>query len=266
MAAAEGAAPPLDSWIAFAGTLADGAGAVIREHFRHTPVVETKADNSPVTAADREAENLMRTAIEAAYPDHGIRGEEFPDRNAQADTVWVLDPIDGTRSFITGKPVFTTLIAVLHRGTPVLGLIDQPVTRERWIGASNQPTTWNGAEARVRPCPALGRAAMYTTGTEWYGPRERKAFERLRHEVLMTLFSADAYAFGLLASGHIDVAIECQVDPHDFLALVPVVEGAGGVISDWEGNRLDPGGKANVLAAGDSGVHKAAMEVLAAGG
>jgi len=264
MAMAEGAG--LDSWISLAGALADASGSVIRKHFRHHSAVETKTDGSPVTVADREAELVMRAAIEAAFPDHGIRGEEFADHNGQADTVWVLDPIDGTRSFLTGKPVFTTLIAVLHHGTPVLGLIDQPVTRERWVGSASHPTTWNGATARVRPCASLERAAMYTTSTEWCGPEERDAFERLRRKALMTLFSADAYAFGLLTSGHIDVAIECQLDPHDFLALVPVVEGAGGAITDWEGNPLDPHGKANILATGDSAVHKEAMAVLAAGG
>jgi len=263
---AEGAAPPLDSWITLAGTLADASGSVIRKHFRRHSTVETKTDGSPVTAADREAEVVMRAAIEAEFPDHGIRGEEFTDHNGQAETVWVLDPIDGTRSFVTGKPVFTTLIAVLHHGTPVLGLIDQPVTGERWVGSASRPTTWNGVAARVRPCASLEQAAMYTTSTEWCGPEERDAFERLRRKALMTLYSADAYAFGLLTSGHIDVAIECQLDPHDFLALVPVVEGAGGVITDWEGSPLGPHGKANILAAGDPAVHEEAMAVLAAGG
>ena len=256
----------LETWAGFAGTLADAAGAVLRQHFRRGAAVETKADGSPVTAADREAEQAMRAAIAAAWPRHGICGEEFGDRNAGAETVWMLDPIDGTRSFLTGKPVFTTLVAVLHEGEPVIGLIDQPVLRERWLGVANRPTTWNGVTASVRPCPSLTQAALYATGTEWFGPDELAAFERLRHEVLMTLFSADAYAFGLLASGHVDLAVEAGLAPHDFCALAPVVQGAGGRITDWEGRPLDPTRPARVLAAGDPRAHEAARRVLADAG
>ncbi|MDA0654467.1 MAG: histidinol phosphate phosphatase [Proteobacteria bacterium] len=261
--AALGESPPIEAWIEVAGAAADAAGDVIRGAFRRAGAVETKGDGSPVTAADREAERAMRAVIAAAFPDHGIRGEELPERNVAAETVWVLDPIDGTRSFITGKPVFTTLIGVLHRATPVAGLIDQAITGERWIGARGRATTWNGSTARVRGCPGLARAAMYTTGTEWYGPEERAGFDRLRDRVGMTLFSADAYAFGLLASGQIDLVIECRLAPHDFVALLPVVEGAGGIFTDWQGRRPDPAGPANILAAGDPRVHEAAMAVLA---
>ena len=263
MAKADHVAMPLASWISIAEAAADAAGEVLRHAFRNNLTVEAKSDGSPVTAADRDAEAVMRSIIARACPDHGIRGEELEETNAGNETVWVLDPIDGTRSFITGKPVFTSLVSLVHRGEFIIGLIDQPVTADRWVGAEGKTTTWNGLRTKVRPCARLDEAAMYTTGTEWYGTEELGAFERLRQEVLMTLYSTDAYAFGLLASGHIDLAIECQLEPHDFAALIPVVEGAGGIITDWQGNALKPDSPANVLAAGDPKVHKAAIEVLA---
>ena len=251
-----------EDWIAFVGGLADAAGAILRKHFRTNVTAEAKEDGTPVTAADREAEKAMRAAIEGAWPEHGIRGEEFADRNAGAETVWVLDPIDGTKSFLIGIPLFTTLIAVVHRGVPVLGVIDQAVTGERWIGVAGMPTRWNGVAQRVRACESLDTAALHATGTDWCAPEDREAFERLRREVGTTRFSADAYAFGLLASGHLDLAVECELNPHDFCALVPVVEGAGGLITDWDGNALDPARPCRVLAAGDARLHERAMQVL----
>lgn len=263
MATAEHVTMPLASWISTAEAAADAAGEVLRRAFRSGLPVEAKFDGSPVTAADRDAEAAMRAIIAEAFPEHGIRGEELEETNAGQETVWVLDPIDGTRSFITGKPVFATLVSLVYRERVVIGVIDQPVVADRWVGAEGQPTTWNGKQTSVRSCPGLDQAAMYTTGTEWYGVGELNAFERLRHKVLMTLFSTDAYAFGLLASGHIDLAIECRLAPHDFAALIPVVEGAGGIITDWQGNALKPDTPASVLAAGDAAVHKAAIGVLA---
>ena len=263
MATGPGSPAELSEWTRFAGEVADAAGAILRRYFRRPTAVETKADGTPVSAADRDAERAMRAAIEARWPDHGIRGEEFDDRNTDAQTVWMLDPIDGTRSFLTGKPLFATLVAVLHEGAPVVGLIDQPILRERWLGGAGRATTWNGTAARVRPCRALAEAALYSTGTEWFGPDDLEAFERLRREVPMTLFSADAYAFGLVASGHVDLVVEAGLEPHDFCALVPVVQGAGGLITDWEGRPLDPTRRSHVLAAGDPAAHAAARAVLA---
>jgi inositol-phosphate phosphatase/L-galactose 1-phosphate phosphatase/histidinol-phosphatase len=251
-----------EDWISCAASLADTAGEILRRHFRTNSAVETKDDGTPVTPADREVEEVMRTAIEAAWPGHGIRGEEFRDHNAGAETVWVLDPIDGTKSFLAGVPLFTTLIAVVHRGVPVLGVIDQAVTRERWTGAAGLPTRLNGAPQRVRACKSLDSAALHATGTDWCAPQDREAFERLRREAGTTRFSADAYAFGLLASGHLDLAVECELEPHDFCALVPVVEGAGGRITDWNGEALDPARPSRILAAGDAGLHERAMKVL----
>ena len=252
-----------DRFLDLANRMADAAGEVVRRYFRTPMTVTTKGDATPVTVADREAEAAMRRLVEAAHAEHGIIGEEYGSERADADLVWVLDPIDGTRSFITGKPLFGTLIALCFEGRPILGIIDQPITRERWTGAAGCSTTWNGQPAGVRSCAALDQAALYTTGREWYPPRELAAFDRLCGRVKMTQFSADCYAVGLLASGFVDLVVECALAPFDYCALVPVVEGAGGVISDWQGRPLDLESDGRILAAGDTARHAEALAILA---
>ncbi len=254
--------PP--EFVAFGQRLADAGGKVARAHFRTVTGFERKADDSPVTVADREAEAVMRRLIEETYPGHGIVGEEFGSSHADADYVWVLDPIDGTRGFITGKPLFGVLVALVHRDIPILGIIDQPITAERWQGSAGSPTTLNGVPVRVRGCPDLAQAMMYTSAPDWYKGAHETAFLRLKGAVRMCEYGADCYAFGLLALGFVDLAIECDAGPHDYCALVPVVEGAGGVITDWRGGRLGLGSDGTVLAAGDAALHRAARELLAA--
>ncbi len=173
--------------IAFANRLADAGGEVIRRFFRRPIEVDRKIDESPVTVADREAERAMRTLIEAAFPDHGIVGEEFGETRAGAELVWVLDPIDGTRSFIAGQPLFGTLIALVRDGTPVLGVIDAPIMGERWIGAAGRPSTLNEAPIRVRPCPNLEHAVLYAPAHECFAGADRDAFVRLRESAAMTM-------------------------------------------------------------------------------
>ena len=255
-------APCPPEFVAFAHRLADAAGAAIRPHYRAGVAVEVKPDQSPVTVADREAELAMRALIEELYPSHGIIGEEFGRRGAEAEYVWVLDPIDGTRAFITGRPLFGILVALVRRGRPILGIIDQPISGERWVGAEGSATTLDGAPARVRSCPELGAATLFTSAPEWFEGAREAAFLRLKAKVRMTCYNADCYAFGLLAIGFADLAIECALQPYDWCALVPVVEGAGGVISDWQGRRLGLEGDGTVVAAGDAALHQAACEVL----
>ena len=262
MAATDDLPPNLSALTGFALVLADIAGPIVRRHFRAGGAITTKSDSSPVTEADRAVEQAMRDAIRSAYPDHGILGEEFGDTTPDAEWVWVLDPIDGTRSFITGKPVFASLIGLARYGRPVLGIIDQAITGERWLGVTGAVTTLNDAPARVRTCEGLSQAALYTAGPEWFQGADREAFDRLHHEVLMTQYSADAYAFGLLASGHVDLAVECDLKPYDYWALIPVIQGAGGVISDWAGDALTLEGPGKVLAAGDQQVHRRAIATL----
>ena len=243
--------------------LADAAAAVVRRYFRTPVAVDDKADASPVTVADREAEAAMRRLLAAEVPDHGIYGEEHGVERPDAEYVWVLDPIDGTKAFITGKPSFGTLIALLHRGRPILGIIDQAIIGERWLGAAGRPTMLNDAPARVRACPDLGRAALYSTGPEIFSGDEVAAFERLRGAVKLTRYGADCYAYGLLAAGFVDVVAEASLQPYDYCALIPVIEGAGGIVTDWTGGRLGLTRNARVLAAGDARTHAQAMAALA---
>lgn len=252
-----------DAFVAFAGRLAEAAGAAIRPHFRNLTAVERKADSSPVTVADRAAEKAMRDLIEAAYPDHGIHGEEYGVVRPDADHVWILDPIDGTKSFVTGLPLWGTLIALAHRGEAILGVIDQPVLNERWLGAAGRPTTFNGKPVRVRDCPRLEEAALLATTVDLLNPSELAAFEKLRRRVRVNRMAGDCYAYGLLAAGFADLVVDCRVQPYDFAALIPVIGGAGGRITDWEGRPLSLKSPSRLLAAGDHEMHGAAVQLLA---
>ena len=261
-----GSATPGAGAFAFAdvaGRLADTAAAIAMKYFRRDLAVDDKTDLSPVTGADREAEAAMRDILGAAFPEHGIYGEEMGKVRIDAEYVWVLDPIDGTQSFVTGKPLFGTLIALTRLGVPVLGAMDAPALNERWVGIEGRPTTFNGAPARVRGCAELGQAWLYATSPQMFPGGDFDAFERLRARVRRAVYGAECYAYGLLASGHVDLVAEATMQPYDFLALAPIVAGAGGVITDWRGDPLTLGSGGRVLAAGDARIHGAALEVLA---
>jgi myo-inositol-1(or 4)-monophosphatase len=234
-------------------------------------VAERKADASPVTRADREAEQAIRTVIRRHFPEHDILGEEFGGA-AQEDwqarpNCWVIDPLDGTRAFITGRPMFGTLIALLQNGVPVLGLIDQPVTRERWVGLSGQQTRFAGplgGTIGTRCCTGLDTAELSCTSPDMLGA-ERPRWQRLADTVARVTWGGDCYAYGLLALGHIDIVAERDMKLWDYAALVPVVEGAGGMITDWRGGPLRPGSDGTVLAAANAQLHSAAVEGLKEG-
>ena len=233
--------------------LADAAGAAIRPLFRGEWSEERKPDTTFVTEADRAAEAAMRAIIEAERPDDGIVGEEYGTRNEGAGRQWVLDPIDGTTSFIAGRPIFGTLIALVQDGWPVLGVIDQPIAGERWVGRIGHGTTFNGKPACVRSCKELGDAVLGTTTPHQFSGDEVDAFMGLAKSVAerKIIYGGDCYNYGLVASGHVDIVCEAGLKLYDFAALVPVVEGAGGVMSDWQGNPLDAGSDGRVLALGD---------------
>lgn len=248
--------------LAFAERLADRSGEVIRKYFRQPFDIDSKDDDSPVTIADREAEASLRALIAATYPDHGIIGEEFGRERADAEYCWILDPIDGTGSFVTGKPIFGTLIALWHRGEPLLGAIDQPITGERWVGAVGHGTTFNGKPTGVRACSGLAAAALDATDPRMFDDEPR--FEQIRQKVARNRWGSDCYAYALLASGHIDLVIETDLKLWDYATLVPVIEQAGGTITDWRGHPLRQGAAGHVLAAGDARVHAEALEILSA--
>jgi inositol-phosphate phosphatase/L-galactose 1-phosphate phosphatase/histidinol-phosphatase len=256
------AGPVPDDFIALAGELADAAGVVCRRYFRTGFAVDDKSDATPVTIADREAELAMRALIEARFPEHGIVGEEHGRVRADAEWVWTLDPIDGTKSFISGVPLFCTLIGLVRNGSPVLGVVDQPVTRERWLGAVDRGTTLNGKKLAARPCESLARATLFATAPDMFVGSDAPAFDRLRRSVKLTRYGADAYAYALVATGFVDLVCEASLKPHDWCALAPVVEGAGGIMTDWSGAPLTVASDGRVLACGDKRVHAEALRLL----
>lgn len=256
--------PVYPELIGFAERLADAAGPIARRWFRQPVAVDQKDDASPVTVADREVERAIRDLILAERPEDGIIGEEFGSHRAEGESalVWVIDPIDGTRSFITGRPSFGTLIALLRADIPILGIIDQPISGERWIGAAGHATTHNGLPVRTRCCPTLAAATLSTTSPRLFENGDRAAFGRLEAKARDTTFGGDCYQYGLLALGFLDLVVEAKHALYDFAALVPVVEGAGGRMTDWDGRRLRRGADGRVVAAGDIRVHEQALALL----
>ena len=256
----------IEAFIALATSMADKTGPVIMGHFRGALEIETKADLSPVTKADRQAERVMRDLIESERPDDGIFGEELGEVRTGADFVWYLDPIDGTKSFVTGKPLFGTLIGLAWKGVPVLGVMDIPALGERWVGGAGRKTTFNGLPARTRAGRELSQAWICATSPQMFENGGGDDFERLRVGCLQAVWGGDCYIYGLLANGAVDLVAEADLAPYDFAALVPIVEGAGGVMTGWRGEALKlPGGSdsgGRILAAGDKLLHRAALKVL----
>jgi inositol-phosphate phosphatase / L-galactose 1-phosphate phosphatase / histidinol-phosphatase len=248
--------------VALANSLADAARPIAARYFRTPVTVDDKSDQTPVTIADREAETAMRALLNKHVPAHGIFGEEHGVERADAEYVWVLDPIDGTKAFITGLPIFGTLIALLHRGVPVLGIIDQPISRERWLGAAGRPSTLNDKPIKVRSCAALDRAYVYSTAPQMFGGALARRHEALAEKVKLFRWGGDCYAYGLLAAGHVDLVVENELKLYDFAALVPVIKGAGGLATDWRGRELNMTSDGSILAAGDPAVHRAAARIL----
>jgi len=244
---------------------ADIAAAVIRPFFRAGVSADMKADHSPVTIADRNAEQAMRAFLTGRFPDHGVLGEEFGLDRPDARLRWVLDPVDGTRAFLTGRPVFGTLVALMDGPVPILGVIDQPITGERWVGIAGLPTRFRGTygTAGTRPCPALGQAELSCTAPEIFTADQAVAWHRLADATRRTSWGGDCYAYGLLALGQIDVIAEPGLKVWDWAALVPVIEGAGGRLTDWQGRALHPDGDGNVLAVGDPALLGPVCAVLA---
>lgn len=252
----------------FANQVVDASGEIIRAHASLLPgnglAFENKTDFSPVTAVDRAVEREIRNRIAASYPQHGILGEEMEATDLDRDLVWVVDPIDGTKPFIGGIPVYGTLLALTWQGTPILGIIDHPYTRERWVGIDGIGTFFNGTRVTARQRASLSEAVMFTGNPEPFVGSERGAFDRLRAEVNFAVYGANCYGYGCLANGRMDIGIESGHDPFDFCALAPVVTNAGGRISDWEGRPLTIRSGKRYLASGDRRLHDVALALLMA--
>lgn len=237
-----------DAYINFAHQLADAAAEAIRPYFRDHGTVEAKGDDSPVTQADRAAEAAMRALIEAHYPEHGIYGEEHGQRGTDSQFVWVLDPIDGTRNFIAGGTQWGTLIALCENGTPIVGILDQPITGERWVGAKDRKTTLNGKEIHTRNCDGLKEAAISST---LCAPADMPRYEALANLCANSIKGGDCYAYGTLARGERDIVCDTALKPYDILALVPIVQGAGGKITGWDGAPITLAHSDSAIAVGD---------------
>ena len=251
----------------FIDQLATVSGDTILPFFRTAMAVEDKTPGSafdPVTEADRAAEAAMRALIKRSFPDHGIVGEEYGAERPDAEYVWTLDPIDGTKSFISGMPAWGTLIGLARLGEPVFGMMHQPFTRERFAG--DGAAAWYRGPAgnralQVRPCENLKDAVLYTTSPRLMNASDRTAFERVEQAARLSRYGGDCYAYCMVAAGHVDLVIETELKPHDVVALVPIVTGAGGVMTTWENGPPQHGGR--IIAAGDKRVHAAAMAMLA---
>lgn len=255
---------PNTDYLSLAGRLADVAAAHSLGSFRTGLQVDLKADASPVTLADRAAEAAMRALINEAVPAHGILGEEHGRERIDAERVWVLDPIDGTKSFITGSPLWGTLIALVHGGRVELGMIDMPVLGERWVGQPGIGAHCNERPVHAGGCTSLAQARVLTTSPDAFAPDEWAAYDALSRRGAMRRFGGDCYGYAQLAGGHVDIVAECQLQPYDYMALVGVVEGAGGVITDWQGRALSIHSNGRVLAAATAALHREALCWLAA--
>jgi inositol-phosphate phosphatase / L-galactose 1-phosphate phosphatase / histidinol-phosphatase len=242
---------PLD--LTLAGRLADAAGAAIRPFFRADFAHEAKSDASPVTEADRAAEAAIRAILDKECPHDAIIGEEYGEKAGTSGRTWVLDPIDGTVSFMAGRPIFGTLIALLEGDWPVLGLIDQCISGERWIGAAGKETTLNGIPVRTRISRELKDAVLASSGPQYFDDLTSEHFMTLAAKTAhkRMLWGGDCYNYALLATGQIDLVVEANLKLHDFAALVPVVEGAGGIMCDWNGDPLHAASQGDVIALGD---------------
>lgn len=247
---------------AVAVRLADTARACVMRHFGTRLDAERKADASPVTRADREAEQAMRALLEALVPAHGVIGEEFGATDSHAEFVWVLDPIDGTKAFVTGKPLWGTLIGLLRDGEPYLGVVDLGALDQRWIGSRGAVTTMNDALCQTSDCDVLAHARLGCTSPDIFDAAELTRFNALGRAVWFRSFGGDCAAYATLASGHLELVVEAGLQNYDYAALIPVIEGAGGVITDWQGHALSGHGTANTLAAANAALHEAALVAL----
>jgi myo-inositol-1(or 4)-monophosphatase len=251
---------------AFIGRLATSSGETILPYFRTSLSIDNKSagqDFDPVTEADRAAEAMMRRLIKANFPQHGIVGEEFGNEREDAEYVWVLDPIDGTKSFIGGFPIWGTLIALLHKGAPVFGMMHQPFIGERFSG-DNASAAYQGPSGErklaVRRCASLKEATAYTTSPLLMNAGDREIFGRVERAVRLSRYGGDCYSYCMLAAGHIDLVVETELKPYDIAALIPIITGAGGVVTNWEGEPAQNGGR--IVAAGDRRVHEEALKLL----
>ena len=252
----------LNDFISFANTLADKSSEIIMQYFRRRFSIETKEDSTPVTIADKNSEEKIRELIKQTYPSHGIVGEEYEDINLDSEFIWVIDPIDGTQSFIAGHKDFGTLIALLQNNKPILGIINCPAHQERWIGLHNQPTTLNGNVVSTSNVQKIKDGYAFTSGLYFKDDKFKKEFHKIIQQAKYYRFGGDCYMYGMLASGLIDIVIEDTLKIHDYMALIPVINGAGGIISDKNNNAITLESDGSFVATANIALHKEVAEIL----
>jgi len=237
-------------------SLLDEAREICVKYFRKNPNLSIKKDNSPVTIADKEIENLIRNGIKKHFPEHNILGEEEGYNYNGSDYTWVIDPIDGTKTFAAGIPTFGIMLGLAYKEKPILGIVDQPISKERWIGIDGKPTTLNGEIIRTRACNDISEAVFSTTDPYFFEGKEKNIFNNIKNSALYSIYGKDCYAYMLLATGYIDIVLENGLKPHDFCALVPIIKGAGGVITDWNGREITLNSDGNILVCGTPDLHE----------
>lgn len=251
-----------NEFLRFAESLVDESGKTLKVATTRRPEVEVKPDRSFVTELDGQIERRLRELIADRYPGHGVLGEEEAPRDLAAEHVWVLDPIDGTAPFIAGVPVFGTLIALMRAGRPIIGVMDLPVTSDRWIGMAGEPTRHNGRVCKTRRAPDLASSILSASNPDFFSDAERPALDALRSATAWRIYGACCMAYGLLASGRTDVAIDTRLKVYDYAPFVPIIEGAGGRITDWQGRALTLASGPQILAAGSAERHAEALALI----
>jgi inositol-phosphate phosphatase / L-galactose 1-phosphate phosphatase / histidinol-phosphatase len=252
----------LEPLTAFACHLADIARGILVEAASRRPDFEIKSDRSFVTALDKEIEQRLRHEIFARYPTHGIIGEEEGSERPDASVQWVLDPIDGTAPFIAGVPVYGTLVALAVDSIPVIGVMDLPAADNRWVGVAGQGTTYNGMRCTTKPCPTLDNAIMACMNPDFFSTEERSSLDALKEKTSWRIYGTSSMGYGLMASGRIDVALDTRLKIYDFACFRPIIEGAGGVVTDWVGEPITLASGSRILAAGSRQLHEQALAAI----
>ena len=252
----------LKEYLNFANKLADVASITSMQYFRTSLDIDNKSDESPVTIADQNTELKIRSMIEKEYPDHGILGEEFDSVNPDAEFIWVIDPIDGTRSYIAGHKDFGNLISLTQNKKPIIGIINCPAHDERWVGAKNQSSTVNQQTVNTSSVTAIEDAYIFTSGLYFDEPHLRNAVDKIKNKVKYFRYGGDCYMYGMVASGLIDIVIEDTLKVHDYMALVNVIEGAGGAISDKFGNKITTDSQGSVVASANKELHSKLISLI----
>jgi len=253
----------LEELVNFANHLGDESEKIIKKYFRQSFVVSDKEDESPVTIADKNTELKIRELIESKYPNHGILGEEFESKDTKSEYTWVIDPIDGTRSFIAGHKDFGTLIALLHNKKPIIGIINCPMHQERWVGVEGEKTMMNNKEVQTSNVEILSKSYLSSTGNYLFKNDSFKlGFDKIIKQTKYHRFGGDCYNYGMVASGFIDIVIEDTLKTHDYMALIPVILGAGGKISDKYGNPIDLKSDGSVVVSANEKLHMQLIDII----